>query len=160
LFVDEIFPLMRSNISDYTLEKTLVTKKGPKFFHIKIKKMLDVSEKYHGMLIILNDLTEIKKAEEEKLHKEKLVGALEMAGAVCHEINQPLQVILGQTEILKIESEYHNPLRKNLEIIAAQIAKMAKITRKLMNITKYETKPYLEGKIIDIDKSSQKPDNK
>ena len=154
-FVDGIFPFLRSNISDYTLEKTLVTKKGPRFFHIKIKRMLDVSEKYHGMLIILNDLTELKKAEKEKLHKEKLEGALEMAGAVCHEINQPLQIVLGQAEILNMASEKDKSLQKNLEIITSQIEKMAKITRKLMNVTKYETKPYLSKTIIDIDKSSQ-----
>jgi len=155
-FTDDMFPFMRSNISDHTLEKTLVTKKGPKFFHITVKRMLDISEKYQGMLIILNDLTEINKAEKEKLHKEKLEGALEMAGAVCHDINQPLQVILGQTEILKLESDVGNSIQKNLETIATQTDKMAKITRKLMNITKYETKPYLSGTIIDIEKASQK----
>ncbi len=155
-FVDDIFPFMRNNISDYILEKTLVTKKGPKCFHIKIKRMVDISDKYHGMLIILSDLTELKEAEKEKLYKEKLEGALEMAGAVCHEINQPLQIVLGQTEILKIESDNNTPLHKNLDIILSQIKKMARITNKLMNITKYETKQYLTGMIIDIDKSSQK----
>ena len=118
--------------------------------------MLDISDKYQGMLLILNDMTDIKKAEEEKLHKEKLEGALEMAGAVCHEINQPLQVVMGQTEILKIVSEKETSLQKNLEVIISQVVNMAKITRKLMNITKYETKPYIAGNIIDIEKSSQR----
>ena len=155
-FVNDILPFLKNNISDYTIEKTLVTKKGPKSFHIKIKRMLDISDKYRGMLIILNDLTELKMAEKEKLQKEKLKGVLEMAGAVCHEINQPLQVILGQTELLNMESENKKPLRRNLKIVTDQIAKIAQITKKLMNITKYETKQYLTGTIIDIEKSSRK----
>jgi hypothetical protein len=55
-------------------------------------------------------------------------------------------------------SEKNKPLQKNLNIIIAQIAKMAKITRTLMNITKYETKSYLSKTIIDIEKASQKQD--
>ncbi len=158
-FVDEIIPYIRGSISDYTLEKTLVTKKGPKYFHIRIRRMLDISNKYSGMLIILDDLTELKKAEKEKIQKEKLEGVLEMAGAVCHEINQPLQVILGQTEILKIGASKEIPISENLEIIASQISKMGGITRKLMNIAKYETKSYLKRTIIDIEKASHKKDN-
>ena len=158
-FVDDIIPNIRSNISDYTLEKTLVTKKGARYFQIKIRRILDISNKYRGMLIILDDLTELKKAEKEKIQKEKLEGVLEMAGAVCHEINQPLQVMLGQTELLKIEAEKDMPISENLDTIAFQITKMGAITRKLMNITKYETKKYLSGTIIDIEKASQKPNN-
>lgn len=155
-FVDNILPFVRSNISDYTLEKKLVTKKGPKYFHIKIKRMVDISDKYRGMLIILNDMTEIKKAEDDKVQKEKLEGVLEMAGAVCHEINQPLQVMLGRAELINAESKDSTSFPKNLEIITDQIEKIARITKKLMNITKYETKQYISGKIIDIEKSSQK----
>lgn len=158
-FVDIIVPFVGSNLTDYTLEKMLVTKKGPKYFHIKIKKIVDISDNHHGMMIILNDLTELRQAENEKLHKEKLEGALEMAGAVCHEINQPLQIALGQAEMLKMVSEKDKPLQKNLKMITTQITKMAKITRKLMNITKYETKPYLSRTIIDIEKASQKQDD-
>lgn len=57
------------------------------------------------------------------------------------------------------ESNKDKPLQRNLETIVAQTEKMAKITRKLMNITKYETKPYLTRTIIDIEKSSQKTNN-
>lgn len=38
-----------------------------------------------------------KLAEAERLKVAKLEGALEMAGAVCHELNQPLQVILSNS---------------------------------------------------------------
>jgi len=41
------------------------------------------------------DITGRKQAEQERVQREKLEGILEMAGAVCHEFNQPLQGILG-----------------------------------------------------------------
>ncbi len=36
----------------------------------------------------------------------------------------------------------------------SQIEKMVRITKKLMRITKYETKDYLEAKIIEINKAA------
>jgi hypothetical protein len=40
-----------------------------------------------------------------------------------------------------------------------QTRRMGDITKKLMRITKYETKDYVQGvKIVDIEKSSQKED--
>ncbi len=87
--------------------------------------------------------------------KEKLNGVIEMAGAVCHEMNQPLQVISGLSELLLMDVTQNNPLYKNIQGIKDQIDRMGGITKKLMNITRYETKDYLKGSIVDIDKSSK-----
>jgi PAS domain-containing protein len=153
-FISELLPALNNNLVDFTLEKKLITKKGVRVFQIRIKKMLDISDKFRGMVIILNDITDHIKAENDKMHKEKLEGVLEMAGAICHEVNQPLQVIMGQAEILKMTAGKDNPIIKNLDTITNQIEKMGEITKRLMNITKYETKAYLTKTIIDIEKAS------
>ena len=78
-----------------------------------------------------------------------------MAGAACHELNQPLQIISGYYELLIKDIPDDHFLNANLNIIREQIEKMGAITKKIMKITKYETKPYTHGSIIiDIDKSS------
>lgn len=60
--------------STYEFEKTLQTSKGIRFFEIKFEKMLDISEKYAGVVVLLNDLTESKRAiimeERERLARE------------------------------------------------------------------------------------------
>ena len=104
---------------------------------------------------IVRDITERKKAEEERFQKEKLQGVLEMAGATCHEFNQPMQVISGYAELLLLKITDDNPLKKQLRIIKQQIDRMGELTRKLQNITKYETMQYVDSKIIDIDKASK-----
>lgn len=50
-------------------EKTIQTKAGPKTYLVKFKKMLDVSEKYRGTVIMFNDITERIKIER-KLAKQ------------------------------------------------------------------------------------------
>ena len=77
-----------------------------------------------------------------------------MAGAVCHELNQPLQVVSGNTELLLMDITEDNPLYGNIKTIKEQVHLMGEITKKLMKVTKYRTKDYLTSKIIDIDKAS------
>ena len=89
------------------------------------------------------------------MEKEKLQGVLETAGAVCHEMNQPLQTILGVTELalagISLDNQAYLPLTK----IGKQIDRMAEITRKLQSITRYETMEYdSKTKILDIHKAS------
>lgn len=101
------------------------------------------------------DITPLKRLETERLAREKLQGVLEMAGAVCHELNQPLQVVSGYGELIEMELQRDHPLRELLDKLREQVGKMAGITRQLMRITRYETKDYLGGKIIDIDGASR-----
>ena len=78
-----------------------------------------------------------------------------MAGAACHELNQPLQVIFEYNELLMEGIPEDHSLIANLDIIREQIDKMGAITRKMAIIRKYETKPDTKGTlIIDIDKFS------
>ncbi len=96
------------------------------------------------------------KWEEEysRVEREKLSAIIEMAGAVCHEMNQPMQIISGYSQILQSDISEGNPLHPKIQTIKSEIDRMGKITSKLMKITRYETKSYLNDKIIDIDKAS------
>lgn len=153
-FADELVSLMDNEKTEYIFEKEIETKKGPRYFQVKIKKMLNINNKYRGMVIILNDITDLKKAEMERLKKEKLQGVLELAGAVCHELNQPLQVVMGESQLMEMDIKKNSPFYKRILAIMNQVERVNIITKKLMSITKYETKEYLNSKIIDIDKAS------
>ncbi len=111
------------------------------------------------MMASFIDVTDRKRAEQERqqelLRREKLHGVLEMAGATCHEFNQPMQVISGYTELLLHGISGSGPGIDELRKIKAASDRMIEITRKLQSITRYETRQYVGGAtIIDIDKSS------
>ncbi|MCD4743208.1 MAG: GAF domain-containing protein [Desulfobacteraceae bacterium] len=104
----------------------------------------------------VTDLSEQKAAEQEKIEREKLQGVLEMAGAVCHELNQPLQTILGYSELLLMDDNDMTNINKGLDIIIDQVTRIGKITKKLSGITKYKTVDYAGNtKIFDIWESDQ-----
>ena len=103
----------------------------------------------------MSDLTEKNRAAQDRLQKEKLQGVLETAGAVCHELNQPLQALSGYIEILAMKAGGDEKIRTTLDKINEQISRMAQITDNLQNITRYETTDYAGNKkIIDIYKAS------
>ncbi|MCK5541971.1 MAG: GAF domain-containing protein [Desulfobacterales bacterium] len=103
-------------------------------------------------VVSVTDITKIKNAQEEKIKHEKLQGVLEMAGAICHELNQPLHAILGYCELLMTGHDIDTKETKEiLKIIAEQIKRIKRITKKLLNITQYKTLKYAEkNKIFDI----------
>jgi len=110
------------------------------------------------ILILYQENVSMKKRRqlvEERLQRERLEGVIEMAGAACHELNQPLQTLFGYSELLLRSLPEKSPLFGKIEEIKKSIDQLGKITHKIMHITRYETKEYIEGtKIIDIDKAS------
>ncbi len=110
-----------------------------------------------GSVAVLSDLTEKNRAAAVRMQKEKLEGALETAGGVCHEFNQPLQALSGYLEILAAKLPADMDEGQLLGKASEQIDRMGGITAKLQHITHYETMPYADNtRIIDIDKSSKK----
>lgn len=93
---------------------------------------------------------------EKLLEKEKLNAILELAGGVCHELNQPLQVVSGYSQLLLSELPENDSRQEMVKTMVNQIDRIAEITRKLMNITRYKTRKYLgKSKIIDIHGASK-----
>ncbi len=93
--------------------------------------------------------------KEIRTEEVKLQGVLEMAGAICHEINQPLQVISGYAEMICDKIHSDDPLYGKLTAIRESVSHLGIINQKLMNIAEYKTKDYLGSKkIIDINQSS------
>ncbi|MCP4551448.1 MAG: hypothetical protein GY834_05285, partial [Bacteroidetes bacterium] len=112
------------------------------------------------ILIIILSLTlslaisQRKQKIDAKLQKEKLQGVVEMAGAVCHELNQPLMSISGFAQLLMYDLPEDHIQKKNLIEIQNQVERLGEITKRLMTITKYKTKKYLKRDIIDIEAAS------
>ncbi|SEM82137.1 PAS domain S-box-containing protein [Syntrophus gentianae] len=103
------------------------------------------------MLVLLQDITDRKRAEEEQLHRIKLQNALEMAGTICHELNQPMQVLSGYTELLMSNLPQDEKYLGKLRIIKEQTKRVGIITEKLMALKDCSVKNYAGiSEIIDI----------
>ena len=105
-----------------------------------------------------NELTTAQKKLEMS---ERQAAVMELAGAAAHELSQPLTTIMGSAELLRLKLPYEEKYDKLLDRIVRQSERMAELLAKIGQITRYETKPYLEKtNIIDLDASTEKRDEK
>ena len=97
----------------------------------------------------------VLKLQAEVAARQKLQGVIEMAGAICHELNQPLYVVSGYSEMLLEDLDENDPHAETIRTIKTAVDKIGDLTRKIMHITQYRTKDYLGGQaIVDIQESS------
>lgn len=149
--------LKQNDISRLTLltDKVIQTGKAlnyrkqinKKHYDVQLHPVSDDSGKITQICVFVNDISEIKKSE-------RLLAAIETAGGICHEMNQPLQVILGNLELCTLNMKKNDPNLNLINTAMSHTQKLGNITKKLTNITRYETKEYIKGTILDIDRSS------
>ena len=97
-----------------------------------------------------------ERAERAILERGRLQGVLEMAGAVCHELNQPVMAVTGYADIIAMQIPEDDPLNEKLKKLKDQALRIGTITKKLMQVVKYKNKKYANGeKIIDIEASAE-----
>jgi len=153
---------MLATVDDQNYERSfetwIETSQGGLPFQVNIKPIYKANNVICGTAITLVDISERKQEEMAVCEREKLQGVLEMAGAVCHEMNQPLMAISGYSELLSMNHTGNQALDELIEKIKTQVCRLGEITHKLMGITKYETKDILESRIIDIDRAAEKMD--
>lgn len=100
-------------------------------------------------------ITELNHAESRRTEHQRLQGVVEMAGAVCHELNQPIQTISGFAELMMMKADENDPLLAYARKIKQQVDRMGKITGRLMNVTAYRTKSHdTLTRIIDIEEAA------
>jgi len=148
--VNEKTRAMLRGVDTTPCEYRVITKQG----QIRWVMQTLTSIQYEGERAFLGNAIEIsdrKHVEEERRRREILQGALEMAGTVCHEMNQPMQIISGYAELLLRNTPEDDPVYEKLHVIKQQIFRMAAITKKLMLIRDYESRDYAGiSRIIDI----------
>ena len=116
-------------------------------FLFSLAPVMDRQGNLSGSVAVLSDLTEKNRAAQNCLQKEKLEGVLEIAGAVCHEFNQPLQAISGYAELMAMNLDGHEA-HAYIDKLTVQIERMRGITDKCQAIC--------DEAVRDINKASEK----
>jgi PAS domain S-box-containing protein len=92
------------------------------------------------------DISEERRLKEQLIHSERLSAVGQLVAGVAHEINNPLQAVMGFTELL-IESEDRPHVRADLEQIRADAGRAAKIVHSLLLFARRQT---LERSVADF----------
>lgn len=107
-----------------------------------------------GALGILMDITERKRAEEERqlLHKQlaqvqrmEMIG--QMAGGVAHDFNNLLAIILMRTEMAMLAVDKSSPVYRHLSEILTTGRRSAEVTRQLLGFARRQP---IAPRVLDL----------
>ncbi len=74
---------------------------------LSIARLLRAEDGEDGYVITAKDITEDRRLQEKIFLSSKLTAIGEMAAGIAHEINNPLQIIMGNIELLEHLTEPH-----------------------------------------------------
>jgi len=90
-----------------------------------------------------------------EVESQKLQSVVKLAGATAHEMRQPLTTIMGYLDLLKHGIKEGKELDEEMSVIIEQCGRVNNIIDKMLNITRYRTKPYAHNdEIFDFDNGS------
>jgi two-component system, sporulation sensor kinase E len=89
-----------------------------------------------GLVIIIDDITEVKKLQKELLRNEKLAALGELSTGVAHEIRNPLGIIKAIEQTMKSELKDNPEAVKELDIIDEEVERANRVVKALMEFGK------------------------
>ena len=152
----KICPLCPPKVMDgeisYDLYKGLFGNKQ-QVFQITSAPVRNMAGEINGVLKLIQDVTEVKKLEEQVLHSEKLAALGRLAAGVAHEIGNPLTSISSFVQILKTRAQ-DDFSKENLDIIHHHIQRISQIVRQMSQFSKLPEMDIKETSINDVIESS------
>ncbi len=107
----------------------------------------------HGKIIgcegIGKDMTRIKTITEQLINQEKMASIGQIAAGVAHEINTPLGIILGYTQLMMDDFKQDSEMADNLKVVERQTTACRRIVADLL---KFSRQSESEKSRIDINR--------
>jgi signal transduction histidine kinase len=103
-------------------------------------KAINVSNDEYGVLIhhVQKTTHDLEKLMQERVSHSRMISLGEMAGGIAHEINNPLQLIIGNIKKLEraIKDNDEYEVAKSMGVISNTVFRMAKIVTGLKNCSR------------------------
>src|SRR5207247_4472844 len=108
--------------------------------------LVDEQDDPTHIVSVERDITEERRLREQLIHSERLSAVGQLVAGVAHEMNNPLQSVIGYTELM-LSNEPREDVQRDLERIRNSAGRAAGIIRNLLAFARRST---LERSIADL----------
>ena len=109
---------------------------GRRFLGFSVSPLVDQSRHQLGYIISFQDLTEIKRLEEEVRVKDRMAAVGRMAAGIAHEIRNPLTSMRGSVELLRSHLTVANNDERLFEIIVRESDRLNKFVEDFLSFAR------------------------
>ncbi|MBC7293983.1 MAG: PAS domain-containing protein, partial [Thermoleophilia bacterium] len=109
--------------------------------NLKVSPLKNAGGDVYGAVLLSDDITERRRLETQLIQSDRLAALGQLAAGVAHEINTPLTLISGYTEILAGAIGADSPGASYLKTIAEEADRIAEIVRSLLSFARPGTTP-------------------
>lgn len=106
-----------------------------KYFQVTTAPVKDLDKGVQGFIRLVDDVTDIKRMEEQMMHSEKLALLGRLTTGIVHEIGNPLTSVFSFVQMLK-EKEQDEFKMESLETIDLYMNRIADILKQLSGFSK------------------------
>ncbi|HEY3130263.1 MAG TPA: ATP-binding protein [Acidobacteriota bacterium] len=107
-----------------------------RYFGFSASPLFSQSDQIIGYIISFQDLTGIKKLEEEVRLKDKMAAIGNLAAGIAHELRNPLGSIAGSVQVLKSDLELTGDRAQLLDIVLRESDRLNKIIEDFLSYAK------------------------
>ena len=116
--------------------------------HVAASLVVDAQRRPQFVIVMVEDLTERLRLEEQLRHSQRLEAVGQLAGGVAHDFNNLLTIIAGRTRFaLRELAGADDGLRTDLEEVAAATERAAALTRQLLAFSRRQV---LQPRVLDL----------
>lgn len=122
--IDEAMPYFPFPFVEGRREEIIPVAGDQKIIGITISRLKGVADRPKGFIAVFQDLTQIKKLENEIKQKEKLAAIGELSSNIAHEIRNPLASLKGSIEMLREDTTSPNYKERLMDIALKEMERL------------------------------------
>jgi signal transduction histidine kinase len=138
--VEEVVAWWNAAIAEAEGQPALVkVEPGPRYFEIKVSAVRDTQRRFVGWLVVIHDISNRRRNEAERFAFERRVqeqqkseSLMVLAGGVAHDFNNLLTGILGNADLIAIQSPPDSDQRRAAEAIVIGAQRAADLVSKML----------------------------
>ncbi len=148
--VDDFFARLTEGTSyDATVGRVLECRAGDDVSLISVHLLpLYAGHEIRGCVLVVDDVTDQKKIEQQMLESEKWAVLGRLAASVAHEIRNPLVAIRSLVEIIR--DEVQGDLKEHANVIIGEVLRLNRVVAELLSLVRPETASLKKCDLVEL----------